>query len=217
MRIAVFGTGMVGNTIATKLVDVGHEVVMGARKSDNEKAAAWLRSVNGRGRHATYAEAASGADVIFNCTAGTGSLEALELADRKNLAGRILIDLANPLDFSKGMPPSLTVCGDDSLGEQIQRAFPDAKVVKALNTLNHQVMVKPELVPGDHVIYVAGNDADARAQVAAWLHEWFGWKPGNIIDLGDITAARGLEMYLPLWIRLMMSLGTPHFNFAIAK
>ena len=124
-------------------------------------------------------------------------------ADRK-----ILIDVANPLDFSKGMPPTLSVCNTDSLGEQIQRAFPGAKVVKTLNTVNSNVMVDPSLVDGgDHHVFVSGNDEGAKAEVTRILKEWFGWK--NVLDLGDITSARGAEMLLSLWLRLSMTLQTP--------
>jgi 8-hydroxy-5-deazaflavin:NADPH oxidoreductase len=217
VTIAVLGTGAVGRTIASKLVELGHDVIMGSRTRDSDKAAEWVRTTDGRGAQGTFADAAGPADVVFNCTSGVGSLAAVELAGRDRLRRKILIDVSNPLDFSRGMPPSLTVCNTDSLGEQIQRALPETKVVKTLNTVNHLVMVDPLRIPGDHVIYVAGNDAGARAQVAGWLGDWFGWKPGSIIDLGDITAARGTEMVLPLWIRLMSTLGTPVFNFTIAR
>jgi hypothetical protein len=217
VNIAVLGTGAVGKAIGSKLVERGHDVIMGSRTRDSEKAGEWVRSTGGRGAQGTFADAAAAGDAVFNCTAGAASLAALELTGRDPLRDKILIDLSNPLDFSHGMPPSLTVCNTDSLGEQIQRAFPETKVVKTLNTVNHLVMVEPQRVSGDHVIYVAGNDAGARSQVAGWLHDWFGWKPGNIIDVGDITAARGLEMMLPLWVRLLSTLGTPFFNFSIAR
>jgi len=217
VNIAVLGTGAVGRTIGSKLIERGHTVTLGSRTRDSDKALEWIRSTGGQGRQGTFADAAAAGDVVFNCTAGAASLQALELAGPDNLRGKIMLELANPLDFSRGMPPTLTVCNDDSLAEQIQRAFPDTKVVKTLNTVNHLVMVEPERVPGDHIVYVAGNDASARAQVADWLHEWFGWKQSSIIDVGDITAARGLEMLLPHWVRLMVTLGTPMFNFTVAR
>jgi predicted dinucleotide-binding enzyme len=142
-------------------------------------------------------------------------LEALKLAGVRNLSGKILIDIANPLDFSQGMPPSLTVCNKDSLAEQIQRAFPEARVVKALNTMNCKVMVNPNLVPGDHDVFMSGNDATAKAKVTEILKNWFGWR--NVIDLGDITSARGTEMLLPIWLRLMGVLQTTNFNFRIVR
>jgi predicted dinucleotide-binding enzyme len=139
----------------------------------------------------------------------------LRLAGAKNLRGKVLIHVGNPLDFSKGMPATLTVCNTDSLGEQVQREFSEALVVKALNTVNCEVMVQPSLVPGDHNLFICGNDAAAKAKVNQWLCEWFGWKSANIIDLGDITGARGMEMWMPLWLRLYGKFGHPHFNLRL--
>jgi predicted dinucleotide-binding enzyme len=215
MRIGILGTGVVGQTIGTKLVQLGHEARMGARSADNEKATAWVNSAGVRASHGTFADAASFGELLFNCTAGAGSLEALRAAGAASLEGKVLIDVANPLDFSTGMLPTLSVCNTDSLGEQIQRAFPGAKVVKALNTMNANVMVNPSLVPGDHDVFVSGNDAGAKAQVTRILRDWFGWK--NVIDLGDISTARGTEMLLPIWLRLWAALRTPNFNFHIAR
>jgi predicted dinucleotide-binding enzyme len=144
------------------------------------------------------------------------SLDALNLAGADNLAGKILIDVSNPLDFSKGFPPTLTVCNTDSVGEQIQKAFPKTKVVKALNTMTAALMVDPAKVAGgDHHVFVSGNDTEAKLRVADLLKTWFGWK--NVIDVGDITTARGVEMILPLWVRLYSALGSPMFNFKIAR
>jgi len=143
------------------------------------------------------------------------SLDALRQAGSKNLDGKILVDVANPLDFSKGRPPTLSVSNTDSLGEQIQREFPKARVVKSLNTMNAMIMVDPARVPGDHAIFVCGNDAAAKSQVTDILKKGFGWK--CVIDLGDITAARGTEMLLPLWVRLTGTLKSPNFNFIISR
>ena len=217
MRIGVLGTGMVGRTIGGKLVEGGHEVRMGSRTSDSEDARKWSAAAGGGASHGTFASAAAFGDVVFNCTAGTASLSALEMAGPENLAGKILIELANPLDFSQGMPPTLTVCNSDSLGERIQRAFPDVRVVKTLNTVNCVVMVNPRLVPGDHNLFLSGNDHDAKVQVTAWLGEWFGWKRECLVDLGDITSARGPEMLLPLWVRLYGTFKDPHFNFHVVR
>lgn len=215
MKVGILGTGTVGQTIGTKLVQLGHEVKMGARASTNEKAEGWVKTNGARSSHGTFSQAAAFGEIIFNCTSGMASLDALQQAGAKNLAGKVLIDVANPLDFSKGMPPSLSVCNTDSLGEQIQRAFPDVRVVKALNTMNTNVMVNPGLVPGDSDVFVAGNDAAAKAQVKEILTMWFGWR--SVIDVGDITAARGTEMLLPIWLRLWGTLKTPNFNFHIAR
>ena len=217
MHIAVFGTGRVGTTLATKLVELGHRVTLGSRSADNEKGRAWLEQVDSdRASLASFADAAKDAELAFNCTSGAHSLEALHMAGAERLAGKILVDVANPLDFSQGMPPRLTVCNDESLGEQIQAAFPETKVVKSLNTVNVSVMVDPGRLPGEHVIFVAGNDADARRMVEQTvLRDWFGWR--EVIDLGDITGARGTEMYLSLWVRLYAALGTPDFNIALVR
>ena len=215
MNIGVLGTGMVGNAIATKLVQLGHVVKMGARSATNEKAAAWVQANGAGASQGTFADAAAFGEIVFNCTSGSAALEVLQQAGADNLKGKVLIDIANPLDFSHGMPPSLTVCNTDSLGEQIQRAFPEVRVVKSLNTVNSNLMVNAALLPGEHIMFVSGNDADAKAQVTSILKDWFGWKA--VIDLGDITTARATEMMLPIWISLMMKLGTPMFNFAIVR
>jgi predicted dinucleotide-binding enzyme len=214
MRIGVLGTGAVGRRIATKLVKLGHEVTMGSRSAESEALAEWVREAGDGARGGTFADAASTAELVFNCTSGGASLEALAAAGAENLAGKVLVDVANPLDFSQGMPPTLSVCNDDSLGERIQAAFPKARVVKALNTMNNQVMTEPGRLPGAHNVFVCGEDADAKATVGELLGE-FGWASEQIVDLGGITAARGTEMYLPLWLCLMGSLGTADFNIQV--
>jgi len=214
MRIGVLGTGAVGRRIATKLVELGHEVTMGSRSAESEALLEWVQEADGDARGGTFAEAASAAELVFNCTSGEASLEALAAAGAESLAGKVLVDVANPLDFSQGMPPTLSVCNDDSLGERIQAAFPEAKVVKALNTMNNQVMTEPGRLPGAHNVFVCGEDAGAKDAVGELLQE-FGWALEQIIDLGGIAAARGTEMYLPLWLCLMGSLGTADFNIQV--
>jgi 8-hydroxy-5-deazaflavin:NADPH oxidoreductase len=216
VKAAVLGTGMVGTTIATKLVELGHEVTMGSRSAGNAAATEWAGEAGEGAATGTFAEAAAGAEIVFNCTAGTASLEALEMAGADNLAGKTLVDVANPLDFSRGMPPTLSVCNDDSLAERIQAAFPDAKVVKALNTVNAAVMTDPGSLSEPTNIFVCGNDDGAKAQVSSLVEE-FGWDAGAVIDLGDISAARGTEMYLPVWLRMMGALGTPTFNIKVVR
>jgi 8-hydroxy-5-deazaflavin:NADPH oxidoreductase len=217
MKIAVLGTGMVGNAIATKLVQLGHETMMGSRTAEGEAGQTWLRSVGGRAQVGTFADAAAFGEIIFDCTNGANAIAALRQAGADNLRGKILIQVGNPLDFSKGMPPTLMVCNTDSLGEQVQREFPDARVVKALNTVNCDVMIEPSRVPGDHDLFICGNDAAAKREVTDRLCEWFGWKAGNIIDLGDITNSRGTEMFLALWVRLWGVVGHPHFNVHVVR
>jgi len=215
MKIGVFGTGTVGNTIATKLAKLGHEVKMGSRTAGNAKAAEWVKASGAKASQGTFAEAAAFGELLFNCTSGVGALAALELAGKKNIGSKILVDVSNPLDFSKGMPPSLTVCNTDSLAEQIQRAFPEAKVVKALNTMNANLMVDPSLLKGDHDVFVCGNDADAKAQVTELLKGGFGWK--HVVDVGDLTAARGQEMFVIFWVRLFSAGGSPMFNVHVVR
>lgn len=214
MKIGVLGTGLVGNTIATKLVALGHEVKMGARSATNDKAAAWARATGGRATAGTFADAAAFGEILFNCTNGAGTMSALDAAGDANLRDKILIDVSNPLDFSRGMPPTLLIANTDSLGEQVQRTHPDAKVVKALNTMNCNVMVNPGLVKEEHDAFICGNDPDAKARVTELLRS-FGWK--HVVDAGDISAARGLEMLLVLWARLFGALQTPTFNFHVAR
>jgi predicted dinucleotide-binding enzyme len=199
MRIGVLGTGTVGRTIAAKLRELGHDVLVGSRTAGDDAV--------------PFADAAARGELVFNCTAGAASLDALGIAGEENLTGKVLVDVALPLDFSHGSPPRLFVCNDDSLGEQIQRTFPQAKVVKTLNTVNAAVMVDP--IPGTS-LFVCGNEEEAKAQVGELLQS-FGWPADAIIDLGDISNARGTEMYLPLWIRLMGALDTPHFNITVVR
>jgi len=213
MRIGVLGTGMVGKTIATRLAGLGHEVLMGSRTADNEQAAEWVAAVGGAARQGTFADAVANGEVVFNCTAGAASLDAIGSARPADLAGKTLVDVSNALDFSSGAP-SLFVFGTDSLGERIQRRFPDTRVVKALNTVNHEVMVDPSRVPGEHDVFVCGDDEAAKATVASLL-ESFGWPEGSIVDLGDITASRGVEAYLLFWIRLRGVTGTGDFNIRV--
>jgi predicted dinucleotide-binding enzyme len=216
MKIGVLGTGVVGQTLATKLVELGHQVMMGSRRAGNEKAWEWAATTGRRAHEGTFADAARFGKLLFNCTAGAASLGVLRSVNPKDLSGKILVDVANPLDYSRGTPPGLFVSNDDSLGEQIQRAFPETRVVKALNTVNAELMVDPGKVPGDHDVFIAGNDAAAKDQVRKLIGD-FGWPVERIIDLGDITAARATEMYLALWIRLMGKLETGIFNIEIVR
>ena len=214
MRFGVLGTGMVGRALAGKLVGLGHEVTMGSRRAGNERAVAWADQAGPSAGEGSFADAAGFGEILVNATAGAASLEALGAAGADNLAGKVLVDVANPLDFSGGMPPKLTVCNTDSLAEQIQRAFPDARVVKTLNTVNADVMVDPGVVPGSHTVFVSGNDPDAKRDVVELL-ESFGWPADDVMDLGDLSAARGTEMYLPLWLRLWGATGTGHLNVRV--
>ncbi|KRE91924.1 NADPH-dependent F420 reductase [Arthrobacter sp. Soil764] len=225
MKTAVLGTGIVGRTIAARLAELGHTVAVGTRNPDatlarteadamgTEPFATWAAANPGI-TLTTFAGAAAGAELIVNATNGNASLEVLAQAGAENLDGKVIVDIANPLDFSHGMPPTLFVKDTDSLGEQIQRAFPAARVVKSLNTMNADLMVHPAALPEASSVFVSGNDADAKYVVTGLLKD-FGHQ--DIIDLGDISTARGTEMLLPVWLRLWVALGTPAFNFKIVR
>jgi predicted dinucleotide-binding enzyme len=212
MEIGVLGTGMVGQTIGSKLVQLGHEVMMGSRDAANPKAITWANREGRHALHGTFANAAAFGEIVFNCTLGSASLEALHQAGAKNLKGKILIDVSNPINCSTEHL-SLTVCNIDSLGEQIQRTFPETRVVKALNTMNCNLMVKPSKLVERTDVFISGDDADAKIVVTKILREWFGWK--SVIDLGDITTARGVEMFLPLWSSLRRVVSAERFNLKI--
>jgi hypothetical protein len=225
MNIAVLGTGMVGQALAARLLELGHDVVVGTRDPEatrgrtepdgmgNPPFSAWLEA-HPAARLATFADAAAGAELVVNATSGSGAIPALEQAGADNLAGKVVLDISNPLDFSQGFPPTLFVKDTDSLGEQVQRAFPQARVVKTLNTLNASLMVNPKELGHESSVFVSGNDETAKATVTELLQS-FGHT--DVIDLGDISTARGTEMLLPVWLRLMGALGTPAFNFKIVR
>jgi predicted dinucleotide-binding enzyme len=218
---------MVGRALAGRLAELEHDVVIGTRDVDqtlartdpdamgNPPYAEWQKS-HPEIRLVPFAEAGAHAELILNATAGTGALAALEATGAANLSGKVLVDVANPLDFSQGFPPLLSVANTDSLGEQIQRAFPDARVVKTLNTMNAYVMIEPSRVPGSHNVFLAGEDAAAKDTVKGLLGD-FGWPAEAMVDLGGIRAARGTEMYLPLWLSLMGLLGSGDFNIQVVK
>jgi 8-hydroxy-5-deazaflavin:NADPH oxidoreductase len=226
MKIAVLGTGVVGRTLAAGLSERGHEIAMGTRnvadtlarsESDamgNPPFSQW-HAEHQQVQLVPFAEAVAAAEIVINATSGSASLTVLEAAGSA-LDNKVLVDVSNPLDFSQGMPPSLSVVNTDSLAEQIQRTFPQTKVVKALNTMNARLMVEPSRLPEAHNVFVAGDDEAAKGAVRALLQE-LGWKEENIVDVGGIRAARGLEMYLPLWVSLMGVLGTPDFNIRLVK
>ena len=217
MKVSVLGTGMVGEAIASKLVSLGHQVMMGSRNAGNEKALSWVKAAGTNATQGSFSDSAKFGEIVFNCTNGAHALEVLKQAGAANLKGKIVVDISNPLDFSKGMPPTLSICNDNSLGEEIQKALSESHVVKTLNTLSAPIMVNPAIVNGgNHNIFVSGNDAGSKTKVKEILHS-FGWKPVHIIDLGDITTARGTEQLLPIWIRLMGALNTPMFQFQIVK
>lgn len=215
MNIAVLGSGQVGQTIGSKLVQLGHDVMMGSREEANPTAVAWAKEEKHNALFGTFANAAAFGDIIFNCTLGSASLDALYMAGAKNLKGKILIDTSNPIDYSDEKHWKLIISNTDSLGEQIQRAFPETFVVKTLNTVFCSVMVDPDKLVERTDIFVSGNSADAKARVIKILHDWFHWK--HIIDLGDITTSRAVEMYTLLWRSLRLSIGSHRFNIKVVS
>jgi 8-hydroxy-5-deazaflavin:NADPH oxidoreductase len=221
MKVAIIGSGIVGQTLGKKLVELGHDVILGTRdpnKLDEAKGWAsslsdWLNVVGKKATVATFASAAAQGEIVINATHGMASLAALQTAGVENLQGKILIDVANELDFSQGMPPKSMAADITSLGEKIQAAFPNTKVVKTLNTMNCQIMVDPkQLADGKHTVFISGNDVDAKSKVAELLQS-FGWI--DIFDLGDITSARATEMMMPIWLRAFGKLGNVPYNFKI--
>lgn len=212
MKIGVLGTGVVGQTIGTKLVQIGHDVMMGSRDEANPKAVAWAKDQGHNSLFGTFADTAAFGEIVFNCTLGSASMEALKLAGAPNLRGKILIDTSNPLNYSDDIW-TLTVCNVDSLGEQIQREFPEARVVKTLNTVNCNVMVDPNKLLEITDVFVSGNSAEAKAAVSSILRDWFGWK--HIIDLGGISTSRAVEMYVILWHNLREVISSPRFNVKV--
>lgn len=223
MKIGIIGSGVVGQTLGAKLVALGHDVVLGTRdpqKLDDKKNMAvslkeWLASVQNKAKVVTFKDAAAHGEILINATHGQIAVEALKLAEVDKVGAKVLIDTANELDFSKGFPPMVLASQDRSVSENIQKAFPNLKVVKSLNTMAAPVMVNPKSIAnGDHTIFMAGNDKDAKAKVADLLKS-FGWS--DILDLGDITAARGPEMYLALWVRLYGSLQNGMINIKVQR
>ncbi|MEV6109362.1 NAD(P)-binding domain-containing protein [Streptomyces sp. NPDC051940] len=225
MRYAVLGTGIVGRTVAARLAALGHEVAVGTRDPEatlartepdhfgNVPFSEWLAD-HGQIRLESFADAAAWGEAVVNATQGAASLQTLEAAGAANLADKVLIDISNPLDFSQGVPPSLNPVNTDSLGEQLQRAFPEAKVVKTLNTMNCAIMMDPSLVAGEHNVFVSGDDDGAKKAVTELLVS-IGWPQHAVLDLGGIETARGTEMLLPVWLRLYGAFGHSDFNFHI--
>ncbi|HEY3478025.1 MAG TPA: NAD(P)-binding domain-containing protein [Streptomyces sp.] len=214
MKIGVLGTGEVGRALATRLAGLGHEVTLGSRTADNADATAWAAD-NG-GSHGTFADAAATADLVVNATGGLVSLAVLEAAGAENLRGKVVVDVSNALDFSAGSPPVVVTPEGGSVAEQLQQAFPQARVVKTLNTMNNAVMVDPARVPGHHTVFLSGDDAAAKADVAALLGS-FGWAPAQILDLGGLPTARATEALVLLWLHIHGAVGSADFNLAVVR
>ena len=220
MNIGVLGTGVVGETIGTALTEKGHNVRLGSRSANNEKAAAWVKKSNDHATQGDFNDAAAFGEIVFLCLNGAHALDAVRSIDADSVNGKIVVDVTNPLDFSKGMPPRLLegLNNSTSLGEEIQATMPMARVVKTFNTVTCSLMVNPKLVNnGDHSLFICGNDNDAKNKVKHFLVDTFGWNPENLLDLGGIVAARGVEAYVPFWVMIMQATGSPMFNIKVVK
>jgi hypothetical protein len=226
-KIGILGTGMVGQTIAGRLADLGYEVTIGTRDVAKTEANRERSPMGGapfsdwHKQHQNvkleiFSGAAKSGEIIFVCTNGGATLEALGRANPDNFKGKTVVDISNPLDFSKGMPPSLVprFANTNSLGEEVQKALPQANVVKSLNIVNCEVMVNAKKTGGEPTMFVAGNNAAAKAEVSGILKQ-FGWT--DIIDLGDIAGARGMEMMLPVWLRTWGAIKNGYFGFKIVR
>lgn len=214
MKIGILGTGMVGEALGTKFVQLGHQVKMGSRTANNDSATKWAAKNGADASTGTFADAAAFGEAAFLCLKGEIEMDVVRSVGPGPFGGKIVVDVSNPLDFSRGMPPSLSICNTNSLGEEVQKALPSAKVVKALNIVNCDIMVDPGKAGEQPTMLVCGNDAAAKNKISDLLKS-MGWK--DIIDLGDITKARGTEMLLPVWLSLMQTLGHPHFAFKVVK
>ena len=226
MIISILGTGMVGQSLAQKLQSLGHEIYMGTRDAEKTKARTEVNNMTGKSfadwlgansdiRLRDYAELPDASDLFINASNGEASIKALQAVGKDKLKNKVILDLANPLDFSQGFPPSLSISNTNSLAESIQKEFAESKVVKSLNTMNYELMMNPSKIKGDHSVFLSGNDENAKSRVKGLLQE-IGWPEQNIFDLGDISTARGTEMMLPIWLRLYAVLGHSNFNFHLA-
>jgi len=220
MKIGVLGTGVVGEAIATALINKGHHVMIGSRTANNEKTTAWKKNIGNNASTGTFAEAALHGELIFTCLNGEYALDAIDTIDTENLAGKIVIDVTNPLDFTQGMPPRIleNLGNSKSLGEEMQKAAPGAFVIKTLNTVNYNLMVDARKVNnGDHNLFICGNDMNAKNKAKHFLVDNFHWRADRLIDLGGIEGARAIEAIVPFWVLVYQSLGTPLFNFKIVQ
>jgi 8-hydroxy-5-deazaflavin:NADPH oxidoreductase len=230
MKIAILGTGGVAQTFAEKFISLGHEVMLGTRnvaetmsRAGNPNMGAlpfaeW-HAKNPTVQLGTFVETAAFGKLVINALNGGGTIAAFASCNAKDFDGKIIIDIANPLDFSKGFPPTLIegLNNTNSLGEELQKALPNTKVVKTLNTMWAGLMVNPSMInEGNHTNFICGNNAEAKAEVVKLLTT-MGWKVANILDLGDISNARGTEALLPVWVRIFGVTKTGTFNFSIVK
>ena len=230
MKVVILGTGIVGQTLAEKLIALDHEVIMGTRNvaatlnrkvSNNSRGPSFgeWHSKNEKVNLMAFKNAVGEGELLINALNGAAVIPVIQSCNRSDFDNKILMDIANPLDFSHGFPPSLLpgLHNTNSLGEEIQKALPNAKVVKTLNTMWCGVMVNPAMINnGAHQNYICGNDKEAKEKVTGLLAS-FGWNKDYILDLGDITNARGTESTLLIWTRIYGSKGSGAFNMKIVE
>lgn len=218
MRIGILGSGDVGRTLGAGLAGLGHEVKLGTRDPGQQKLKDWIVKAGPRASTGTFAEAAAFGEVVVLAVLGAAVESAIKLAEPKNLAGKVMIDTTNPLDFAgvdfaKGVAPKLFVGTTDSLGERVQRWVPQGKVVKAFNTVGHAHMVNPSFPDGPPDMFICGNDAAATQTVTSLLKD-LGWPA---IDIGGIEGARYLEALAMVWISYLFKTGTGNHAFRLLR
>jgi len=214
MKFGVLGTGDVGQRLASKLAGLGNDIKMGSRTADNPKALNWAKENGAKCSAGKFSDAAAFGEIVFLCVKGDAVMDVIQAAGTVNFKGKTVVDVTNPLDFSKGMPPSLFVSNTNSMGEEVQKAIPDARVIKTLNCVSNEIMVNPELTGGEPTMFLSGNNLEAKEEIKKVLVQ-FGWK--DLIDLGDITGARCTEMLLPIWLRLWGTLQNGQIGFKIVR
>ena len=198
-RVGVLGTGEVGRRLAEGFRSRGHDVMVGSRVPDKPELVEWLSGPGTGIAAGTFAEAAAYGELVVLAVLGDAAETAIADAGRANFAGKVVIDATNPLDFSAGFPPKLSITGEDSLGERVQRALPDAKVVKAFNTISNAYFVDPSFSEGRPTMLIAGDDEDAKRTVGDLLAD-FGWP--DPIDIGGIEGSRELEAICIAWVKI---------------
>jgi hypothetical protein len=198
-RVGVLGTGEVGRRLAGGFRSRGHDVMIGSREPGKSDLAEWL-SGDGSGIEAgTFAQAASHGELVVVAVLGNAAESAIAEAGPDNFRGKVVIDAMNPLDFSGGFPPKLSIAGEDSLGERVQRALPDAHVVKAFNTIGSPYFVDPSFSDGRPTMLIAGDDQGAKGTVRDVLAD-FGW--ADTVDIGGIEGSRELEAICIVWVKI---------------
>ena len=213
MKIGILGAGGVGQALGVGFAASGHDVRLGTRRTGDAKLEQWARTAGAHASIGSFAEAAAFADVAVVATAWAGTENALRLAGPSALAGKVVVDVTNPLVMAPNAPPRLAVGLSDSAGEQIQRWLPEAKVVKAFNTVGGPHMYKPAFPGGPPDMFICGNDGTAKQRVAE-ICQTFGW---GVVDIGGIEGARYLEPLAMVWVAYGLRTNTWNHAFKLLK